>query len=80
MRGKIPAHLDVWPVSDSKTGNTVSWAYDTETKSAYVVFGGGSTYEYWGIPPSVIAEVRGSGYVSKAISNVIKKYPNRKLA
>ncbi|WP_160295448.1 KTSC domain-containing protein [Demequina aurantiaca] len=80
MRGRIPAHLDVWPVSDSKTGNTVSWAYDVETKSAYVVFTAGATYEYLGVPSSVIAEVRSSGYVSKAIANAIKKYPNQKLA
>ncbi len=80
MRGKIPAELDVWPVDDSKSGNTVSWAYEVRSMSAYVVYGGGSTYEYFQVPPIVIAEVKGSGYVSKAIANVIKKYPNRKLA
>lgn len=69
---KFPNGLEVWPVLDSKTGNTVAWAYDAPKRTAYVEFAHGDTYRYFDVPPELIASVRSSPYVSKAIANQIK--------
>ena len=76
---KIPAGLEIWPVRDSRTGNTVAWAYDPATASAYVEFRGGAVYAYSGVSQATVDRVAASAYVSKAISDFIKPHPNRPI-
>lgn len=67
--------LEWWPVTDSKSRNTVAWAYDRDEKRVYVIFQGKGTfapYNYVDVSSETVDLVRKSGYVSKAISHEIK--------
>jgi len=77
--GSIPAHLEVWPVTDSRSGNKVAWAYDSATQIVYVVFRQAATYSYSPITSELVDRVRSSGYVSQAITDEILPRNSRRI-
>ena len=79
----LPSGLEWWPVADSRSGNTVAWAYDPRSSNAYVIYAGRgifTPYAYFGVSRETVDAVRASGYVSRAIAHLIKPHDCEPLA
>lgn len=74
----VPDGLTWWSVPDSRSGNTVAWAYEGGTRTAYVAFRGVgclTPYAYPNVPPETVRTVGSAPYVSWAIAHHIKVMP-----
>jgi len=74
-RALIPDSAVQIPIRFSKSGRTLLWAYEEETRVVYVMFGGPgrpvSMYAYPDVPPADVMDILRTGYTSGRLRELV---------